>query len=376
VNRAAGFADPLAETARRIDAKERPPGSTAAELVTKTRVAHSSFNRGISHPDHMADAGPAPARELSFSDFLDIINPLQHIPIIGTIYRAITGDEISPSARIFGGFLFGGPLGFVAAAANVIADEASGQDLGETALAALIGDDTVPDVQTAQATSASANDAPLEAAALTQIPQDQAAATATGPTARTAGTNSADSESGPSANLTGREALDAFVRDLRDTGQLARMAPPSGDLGHTETGSEPLPPLNPGRPQIAERQTLVAAPEVTQRQNPDLAIRNRPEPAVTKAGAATQTLRPSPPSWSRPANKAQPENPGALIAIQARAPDAVLADARTDARAAGLASPGTAFAARMLHALDKYQAIAREGEKDGADRTPRLDTRL
>ena len=33
---------------------------------------------------------------MSFSDLLDIINPLQQLPIVSTIYRAITGD---PSPR-------------------------------------------------------------------------------------------------------------------------------------------------------------------------------------------------------------------------------------------------------------------------------------
>src|SRR3546814_15608721 len=32
----------------------------------------------------------------SFGDFLDIINPIQHIPIVPTIYRAITGDTSQP----------------------------------------------------------------------------------------------------------------------------------------------------------------------------------------------------------------------------------------------------------------------------------------
>ena len=53
-----------------------------------------------------------------FDDFLDLINPLQHIPIISTIYREITGDTISDGARIFGGALFGGPPGFAAAIGN------------------------------------------------------------------------------------------------------------------------------------------------------------------------------------------------------------------------------------------------------------------
>ena len=48
---------------------------------------------------------------MSFGDVLDIINPLQHIPIISTIYRMATGDEVGMGSRIAGGALFGGPLG-------------------------------------------------------------------------------------------------------------------------------------------------------------------------------------------------------------------------------------------------------------------------
>ena len=30
----------------------------------------------------------------TFLDFLDVINPLQHIPIISSVYRSITNDSI------------------------------------------------------------------------------------------------------------------------------------------------------------------------------------------------------------------------------------------------------------------------------------------
>lgn len=40
---------------------------------------------------------------LTFGEFLDVINPLQHLPIISSIYRAATGDEISLGARLLGG---------------------------------------------------------------------------------------------------------------------------------------------------------------------------------------------------------------------------------------------------------------------------------
>lgn len=49
----------------------------------------------------------------SFSDIIDIINPLQHIPIINSFYRKITGDTIAPVMQIVGGALFGGPIGAV-----------------------------------------------------------------------------------------------------------------------------------------------------------------------------------------------------------------------------------------------------------------------
>lgn len=81
---------------------------------------------------------------LTFGDFLDIINPLQHIPIISTIYRALTGDEISPGARIAGGALFGGPIGAGIAIVNAAVEASTGDDIGEIVLAALT-DDTAPE---------------------------------------------------------------------------------------------------------------------------------------------------------------------------------------------------------------------------------------
>jgi hypothetical protein len=73
----------------------------------------------------------------TFSDFLDIINPLQHIPIVNTVYRAITGDKIDPGSRIVGGGLFGGPIGLVASLVSGMVEESTGKDPGEHALAAL-----------------------------------------------------------------------------------------------------------------------------------------------------------------------------------------------------------------------------------------------
>jgi hypothetical protein len=43
---------------------------------------------------------------MGFGDFVDIINPLQHIPIIATIYRNRTGDTLGFASRVIGGGLW------------------------------------------------------------------------------------------------------------------------------------------------------------------------------------------------------------------------------------------------------------------------------
>lgn len=73
----------------------------------------------------------------SFFDILDIINPLQHIPIVSTLYREITGDDIDPVPRVAGGAIFGGLIGAVSSIVNVVVDEFTGKDIGEHVLALL-----------------------------------------------------------------------------------------------------------------------------------------------------------------------------------------------------------------------------------------------
>ena len=84
------------------------------------------------------NGGPVEIRgDMSFWDFLDVINPLQHIPIVSTIYREITGDTIQPSMRIMGDMLYGGVIGGMASIANAVIEQATGQDVGETVMASL-----------------------------------------------------------------------------------------------------------------------------------------------------------------------------------------------------------------------------------------------
>jgi len=75
----------------------------------------------------------------SFGDLLDVINPLQHIPVVSTIYRELTGDTISAGAQIAGGALFGGIFGFGASIINAIVENETGKDIGANVYAAVSG---------------------------------------------------------------------------------------------------------------------------------------------------------------------------------------------------------------------------------------------
>lgn len=46
-----------------------------------------------------------------FRDVLDLVNPLQHIPLVGNLYRRMSGDVLDPAIRVAGGALFGGAIG-------------------------------------------------------------------------------------------------------------------------------------------------------------------------------------------------------------------------------------------------------------------------
>jgi hypothetical protein len=97
----------------------------------------------------VAAAAPAPADDgkahvwaqkgFQFHDLLDIVNPLQHLPVVSSIYRWITGDGIGNLPRVVGDALYGGPIGFVSGLLGVLVKEESGKDIGEHVIATLTG---------------------------------------------------------------------------------------------------------------------------------------------------------------------------------------------------------------------------------------------
>ena len=108
-------------------------------LTNVSRIA--SYAPSVAHPatevvgdDFWGEDG------FSFEDVIDMINPLQHVPVLSSLYRSVTGDEISSGAQIAGGGLFGGPIGVFTAAASAMFEEATGGDLINQVTAMFDGD--------------------------------------------------------------------------------------------------------------------------------------------------------------------------------------------------------------------------------------------
>jgi hypothetical protein len=80
--------------------------------------------------------GPAKpdAGEGFFHHLLDVINPLQHLPIIGTLYRAITGEHIGPVEKVMGDTLYGGLWGAASSVADLAFEGVTGKSLEDTVL--------------------------------------------------------------------------------------------------------------------------------------------------------------------------------------------------------------------------------------------------
>ncbi|HEX2761458.1 MAG TPA: hypothetical protein VHM27_13130 [Rhizomicrobium sp.] len=89
-----------------------------------------------------AQAESGEKKESFFQHILDVINPLQHLPIIGTIYRAATGERLDPVEKIAGDAIYGGLWGAVTAVADVAFEAITGKSVEDTVMAWFKGDST------------------------------------------------------------------------------------------------------------------------------------------------------------------------------------------------------------------------------------------
>jgi hypothetical protein len=86
-----------------------------------------------------------PDRRFGWDDFADLINPLQHIPLVNLAYRAMTGDQIYGAGRLMDlGF---GPIAGASTVFELAYQSTTGRDLEYEAVAAVFG--PAPDNETA-----------------------------------------------------------------------------------------------------------------------------------------------------------------------------------------------------------------------------------
>lgn len=120
------------------DSRKTAQEDIAAQLSHAQNNPRKSFEPALSYADSTANTKPSD--EFGFGDLLDMVNPLHHIPLVGNVYRHITGDEIKPISRIIGGAAFGGAAGVASSMVNVIVEQETGSDIAGNAMAFATGE--------------------------------------------------------------------------------------------------------------------------------------------------------------------------------------------------------------------------------------------
>lgn len=265
-----------------------------ASAGSRRAVADSHAESGSFYDGAAGNAATtSDGEELSFWDFLDVINPLQHIPVVSTLYRELTGDQIKTPAKLAGGALFGGVIGLAASTADVLLKEASGRDAGEHVMALFDGegDDAAGDA----ATTVAAND-PASAPAASASASASAAAAAPGGTAETPVATAANSRWFPinrdqhvradaparqpvsEAALRGRPTVEVLSPKAADAAPASQSADPPGEA------SAPALPLG-----VVSAASVVSAQEhASARASAALT----PSPAALRKAMAAQGLAP------------------------------------------------------------------------------------
>lgn len=120
-----------------MDAQNIPKSPVSALEKRELNSRQTALQRGDHKPFWGADG-------FTFDDVLDMVNPLQHVPVASKHYQEATGDTASEGATLVGGVVFGvltgGILGLVASLVNAAVRHDTGKDLTDHALALMEGE--------------------------------------------------------------------------------------------------------------------------------------------------------------------------------------------------------------------------------------------
>jgi hypothetical protein len=313
-------------------------------------LARQIQNRGSA--DGSTGSGHASGKGLfgedgfGFDDVIDAINPLQNIPIVSTIYRAITGDKIDVGPRLVGGALYGGFFGFIGAAINAAIEDSTGHDIGDNVRLALFGapDETEREpVMFAGNQSAAPSTAVADAAATAPNTETATADAATG----TPNLSPASGPNPPSGPKDGKmPALTAAQLSLLQEreSQDAASAPAADS-----PAPAPAPPAAATAP--AEGNVIDLTPE-----QEALLLKSVGLSPPEKSGTAPQATPPAAPpaQAAAPAPQADPGNDASGDSQQDSAAPKASSAAPTTGKAALPAQSD--FAKRMQTGLDRYYA--------------------
>ncbi len=379
----AAFAAAKTETSAPVSVAERVQGNAAygasglsAEEAIALADGHpSSIPQG---PTLFGDEG------MTLADFFSVINPLQHLPLVGALYREITGDTIKPGARVLGGLLFGGPMGMVGGAFNAGVAHDIGTDPGGALIALAQGRSINQNPENLAATAALAA-APRPVA-------DAVSSDATAQAAPVAVAQSSDAKSplaaplslaaprlsGPTRPSTGGTAAEARIiapSQVSPVASPAALAQPAADAskaqipvsvaGSPAAGNTPVSvssgtaatagfAVNSGGKEFA----VPARMNNVQPRQPVPMVRSDISRSKELAPMAPLTVRPEAPRPDRSTAPATLLTPGFIPSGQA--PSGLTATSQPPVVAAPLGVPGlpaSALPDAMTRALDKYDAL-------------------
>ena len=87
----------------------------AASVRSDSILSQSTLSQSTGSEGGGPSGGWPEALDVSRTDMTHALNPLQHVPVVGMIYRAVTGESLPAPLRVAGAGMLGGPLGMIGA---------------------------------------------------------------------------------------------------------------------------------------------------------------------------------------------------------------------------------------------------------------------